>query len=284
MKKLIVLALILAGGCRTEIKQVRAQSAVAFEPIAVRVVDVEIISATTTTPTLTCPTGMILVEGDFCPNVDQRCLRWVNDYANPSQQELRCLEFAPSRCLSTSRTHMRFCMDQYEAPNVSGANPVAMISWFDARRSCESQGRRLCNSNEWTFACEGEAILPYPYGDGLHRDSSACRIDHVTVTYNPARLANPATSADEARRSYEAVPSGFMNRCVSWAGIHDMTGNVDEWVENANSSNMLRAPFHSGLKGGWWGPVRTRCRPMTTVHSPSFVYYQIGYRCCANAT
>ena len=42
-------------------------------------------------------------------------------------------------------------------------------------------------------------------------------------------------------------------------------------------------PFKSGLKGGYWGPVRTRCRPMTTAHNEEFQFYQIGFRCCADA-
>jgi 23S rRNA (uracil1939-C5)-methyltransferase len=57
----------------------------------------------------------------------------------------------------------------------------------------------------------------------------------------------------------------------------DMTGNVDEWV--INESGM---PYKSGLKGGYWGPVRDRCRPMTTAHYENFIFYQIGFRCCAD--
>ena len=38
----------------------------------------------------------------------------------------------------------------------------------------------------------------------------------------------------------------------------------------------------SGLKGGYWGPVRDRCRPMTTDHNQWHTGYQIGFRCCAD--
>jgi sulfatase modifying factor 1 len=68
-----------------------------------------------------------------------------------------------------------------------------------------------------------------------------------------------------------------MARCVSWAGIHDMTGNVDEWTVNESGT-----PYQSALKGGWWGHIRARCRPATTSHNEGFVYYQIGFRCCAD--
>jgi hypothetical protein len=54
-----------------------------------------------------------------------------------------------------------------------------------------------------------------------------------------------------------------------------MTGNVDEWVVNESGH-----PFPSGLKGGYWGPVRDRCRPMTVAHDTKFSFYQIGFRCC----
>ena len=56
-----------------------------------------------------------------------------------------------------------------------------------------------------------------------------------------------------------------------------MTGNVDEWVVNESGK-----PYKSGLKGGYWGPVRDRCRPMTTAHAEGFEFYQIGFRCCSD--
>lgn len=217
-----------------------------------------------------CPRDMVLVEGEYCTNVDQRCLRYVD----PTETMHRCAEFAPSRCTGRRR-HVAVCMDRYEYPNQPGIHPQVMVSWYEAQRACETQGKRLCTQAEWTFACEGPDMNPYPYG--LNRDSNACRIDHQTVRPDRARLGNPMTSADESARLYEAVPSGSMARCVSWAGVHDMTGNVDEWVVNETGT-----PFNSALKGGWWGNIRARCRPATTSHNEGFVYYQIGFRCCAD--
>ena len=57
-----------------------------------------------------------------------------------------------------------------------------------------------------------------------------------------------------------------------------MTGNVDEWVVNEGGH-----PYKSGLKGGYWGPVRDRCRPMTVAHNELFEFYQIGFRCCGES-
>jgi hypothetical protein len=218
-----------------------------------------------------CPEGMLLVEGEYCTNVDQRCLRFLDA---DEEFPMRCAEFAPSRCIG-HRRHMAVCIDEYEYPNRAGAYPQVMVSWYAARRACEARGARLCNMAEWTFGCEGEQMLPYPYG--LRRDNTVCNVDNEHRRPDRTRLANPATSADESARLYEAVPSGQYARCVSPFGLHDMTGNVDEWVTNETGR-----PFQSALKGGWWGPIRARCRPATLAHNEGFVYYQIGFRCCAD--
>jgi hypothetical protein len=67
---------------------------------------------------------------------------------------------------------------------------------------------------------------------------------------------------------------------VSGFGVHDLTGNVDEWV---NAEATYKKSKWAGLKGGAWGHVRNACRPMTTSHAPDFTYYFVSFRCCANA-
>ena len=66
-----------------------------------------------------------------------------------------------------------------------------------------------------------------------------------------------------------------------------MTGNVDEWVVNERHFEPVepgkKRPYISGLKGGYWGPIRARCRPATTSHNEWFRFYQVGFRCCSDA-
>ena len=228
-----------------------------------------------------CPAGRLYVEGSFCHDAEERCAEWGTDSFMPGTREpLRCLRFSSANVcrVSSRRSQLRFCIDRYEYPNIEGSYPPVYVTWVQAQNLCARAGKRLCTSHEWTFACEGAQMNPYPYG--LTRDATACNID-VNVAPNRQALANPQTREAELRRVYRAVPSGSMRRCVSPFGVHDMTGNVDEWVVNP-AGNMDRPPFRSGLKGGYWGPVRTRCRPMTTIHGPGFDYYQISFRCCSN--
>jgi len=230
---------------------------------------------------LSCPSDMVLVEGSFCPDAEEHCETWAYDSFMPGTTDpLRCLRFrTPNTCTSSSRhIPMRFCMDRYEYPNIEGAYPPVYVSWHEARTLCSQRGRRLCTSNEWTMACEGGDVVMNPYPYGLVRDQTVCRID-VNIAPDRALLGNPATQRAELERVYSAVPSGSRPLCVSRYGVHDMTGNVDEWVVNERG-HMNHPPYRSGLKGGYWGPVRTRCRPMTTIHGPTFSYYQIGFRCC----
>lgn len=222
----------------------------------------------------TCPTGMELVTGEYCPEVEQECLRWLPG-EHPVIGKLRCAEFKfPSVCKSKERVHVGVCVDTYEWPNKKGELPPVGMTWHDAKKSCESVGKRLCTPREWTFACEGEDMKPYPYGDGFHRDDTVCNIDKES-------MANPDGPRSEWAANYKGVPSGSMDRCVSSFGVHDMTGNVDEWVNNTGGRTD-KAPYVSGLKGGYWGQIRARCRPMTDAHGPDFAFYQIGFRCCKN--
>jgi formylglycine-generating enzyme len=225
-----------------------------------------------------CSADMVDVEGDYCPYLEQRCLRWLDP-----ETKLQCAEFekvpSPVHC-GLPAEHKHFCIDRYEWPNKAGVLPVYMASWTEAKASCESMGKRLCSDTEWTLACEGPERQPYPYGDGYERDDRACNIDKPYILPDVERVFDPKTQAAELARLDQREPSGSRPACVSPYGVHDMVGNVDEWVVNVS---QFGKPYVSGLKGGYWGPVRTRCRPMTTAHDENFRYYQIGFRCCGEA-
>jgi hypothetical protein len=225
-------------------------------------------------PAATCPAGMVEVEGEYCPVVEQFCTRQV-DPKHPERD--RCAEFAPTgRCLGVP-THKRFCIDRYEWPNQAGVKPDVAMDWNEAGAQCGKAGKRLCGDSEWTLACEGQERLPYPYG--YVRNTEACNIDRPYIMPDDNKWANPKTRPEEIARLDQRDPSGARESCVSPYGVHDMTGNVDEWVINEKGKEKEK-PYVSGLKGGYWGPVRDRCRPMTTDHNQWHTGYQIGFRCC----
>lgn len=222
-----------------------------------------------------CPSDMVEVEGDYCPWVEQKCLRYL-DPPN-AEPKLRCAEFEKTRACRMKTDHKHFCVDRYEWPNKLGEMPAISLTWFDAKASYTAIGKRLCMDDEWTLACEGQERTPYPYG--YTRDKNVCNTDRTYREPDNQIYEFPLTRAAEVARLDQREPIGSRPSCVSAFGVYDMSGNVDEWVVNETQHCQ---PFCSGLKGGAWTPVRNRCRPMTTAHEEKFHYYQVGFRCCAD--
>jgi formylglycine-generating enzyme len=215
-----------------------------------------------------CAPDMVEVAGSFCPLLVQKCLT--------RRKPWQCAEFeAPSTCNGASRA-MRFCIDRYEWPNKKGELPRVMSSWRDAKAACESVSKRLCTESEWTLACEGPERLPFPYG--YARDADACAIDKRSPKVDEARMNSLRMREAEAARLDQREPSGSRARCVSAFGVHDLTGNVDEFVLNESG-----VPYKSSLKGGNWGEYRNACRPATRGHDENWSFYQTGFRCCRAA-
>lgn len=214
-----------------------------------------------------CPSGMLIVDGDHCADAEQTCLRWLDP---PPYANLRCGEYAkPAKCKGAT-SHRRFCIDrdEYAEPSPTGnagdALPVVNKNWLEAKSLCEARGARLCKEAEWELACEGPELSPYPYG--FKRDSSICNLDRTD-------LGGPMEKLTDHRAPLSAFP-----RCVSPYGVHDLVGNVDEWVEREG----VAPPRRSALRGGWWLPGRNRCRAATLHHGEDYFAKQVGFRCCAD--
>ena len=257
-----------------------------------------------------CPDDMVLVDGDYCPHAEEICLYNVDINGvrkkGPANDLWSCGEYKyPTRCLSETRVHMRYCIDKYEWPNKEGQVPQDWLTWYDAKRLATAAGKRLCTSHEWTLAAEGPDLHPLPYGDGYHRDKTKCNFDRkyteVTQTdmfkalglhgINVMLSKRPDDKESRALRMF-LVPSGSMPDCVSDYGVHDMSGNIDEWVVNEASILMACPPeiiaknqcmnlsYHSGLMGGHVWHVRNNGFSMTTAHYPGFGWYETGARFC----
>ncbi len=246
-----------------------------------------------------CPANMVLVNGNYCPEVNQVCLEHHDEYNRDEAKKKqkrdqgedvgrstvseRCLKYKePSECLSKQRRPMKFCMDRYEWPNKKGDLPALLISWTDAKKECEKIGKRLCTEDEFNFACEGEAMLPYTYG--YERDAKKCNIDRQ-YRKREKKLLKYASCLDkpeckkELEKLDQRLPAGSLPECVSPFGVYDLNGNINEWVFRPKE----KPPNRSGLKGGWWGPVRGRCRPTVGFHKEDDYGYEEGFRCCKDA-
>jgi formylglycine-generating enzyme len=231
-----------------------------------------------------CPEGMVDVEGnmkvDGPDSIEElqktTCTQWLDE-----RYPERCASFdgAAWRRLSEhlQTRAMRFCIDRFEYPNRRGAYPIIDVSWRESAALCGDEGKRLCTEAEWTFACEGQEAMPY--STGYVRDAAACVIDRPWREVNERALLprEGRAAVVEIDRLWQGEASGTSPGCKSAFGVYDLIGNVDEWTSSVRSGERP-----SILKGGYWGPVRTRCRPSTRSHEEDYSYYQQGFRCCGD--
>lgn len=141
------------------------------------------------------------------------------------------------------RPFFKVCVDRYEYPNTEGAVPNGNVSYEQARKLCESQGKRLCTTDEWQWACSGLEEYQYPYGSSFNENY--CN--------------------GEGNRRLE--PSGNRSKCISKFGIYDMMGNIFEWVTDQNGEPMLMG-----------GPL-SKCQTLSPGVGGSAKPIT-GFRCC----
>lgn len=104
---------------------------------------------------------------------------------------------------------------------------------------------------------------------------------------------------DERERTSDGCPDGMVriDGAIKQGGLADDVENAQSsaclaWEPNSSPRRCVRfdearwrttrrSGMKSILKGGYWGPIRARCRPSTRAHGEDFAFYQIGFRCCA---
>jgi formylglycine-generating enzyme required for sulfatase activity len=200
-----------------------------------------------------------------------------------------------------------FCIDRYEAPNIRGELPYALMTAYDGEAWCSARGKRLCTQDEWLRACEGPARTPrasspppppsesastgeptpppprYPYGDVYRSDRCNDDKGWITVSWKALAKWPHGEAIDEATRLYQADMSGARAQCVSAEGVFDLTGNVAEWVRR--SAPAPKPGYDHVLKGCYWAACyhepRPNCEFTNGAHPGTFRTYEAGFRCCS---
>lgn len=223
-------------------------------------------------PSEECPSDMRLVSGTHHDEVHFYCTSPFQDL-----KDQKCMGyFEGISAYEGPTTQVRVCMDQFEAPNKKGARPFVMKSYKSALKWCGDRHKRPCSEQEWETACEGPKVLPYSYGWTV--DKKICNSDKQWKPVDFAKFGKiDEESEREAERLWQGAPSGRYARCASSFGVFDLNGNVEEWVTTRAGRK------HKGaLMGGFWAKPWTGCRGTNDAHEPGFVFYETGFRCCAD--
>ena len=133
-----------------------------------------------------------------------------------------------------------FKMDKYEVTqksflSVIGTNPsrfvaadlpVESVTWQEATKYCTKEGKRLPTEAEWEFAARGGTSTEYYWGDAF--DPSKGNFCDASCFVN--------VKNNEAADGYQyTAPVGKFP--PNPLGLHDMAGNVAEWVSDWHQTN-----------------------------------------------
>jgi len=181
----------------------------------------------------------------------------------------------------TNAQYLRYCeetgeklpefwgMDEFHSgPNFPN-HPVMGVSWREAGKYAEWAGSRLPTEAEWEYAARGGLVgMKYPFGDEIDSTRANHTIKGATIGTVPVG-------------SYP--PNEY--------GLHDMCGNVGEWVADYYDGRYYQtSPAASPpgpdegkfriIRGGGWHTGPYCCRTYFRNALPAnWRDFNVGFRC-----
>jgi len=162
----------------------------------------------------------------------------------------------------------------------SPRRPVEMVTWHDAMAFCEKlsekTGRkaRLPTEAEWEYACRAGTVTAFHTGDRIGADQANCN--------------GGSMDGGGAQGVFRAETTAAGSFPANAWGLHDMHGNVWEWVSDwhgaypAEAVTDPKGPEEGDarvLRGGSWGYDPWHCRSAVRDWiAPDGGNYDIGFR------
>jgi len=211
-----------------------------------------------------CPPGMANIDRKFCIDVYEASL--VEILANGDERV-----HSPFEPIGKGVT--------VRAVSSRGVYPQGYISGYEARQACERSGKRLCRATEWKTACMGPKKKQWGYGDTREprRCNDSGRSPVITMFGRRGYTNDHMNDAILNQIDGTLDKTGRRAGCTNDYGVHDMVGNLHEWVDDANGT----------FAGGYYQDVTQNgegCGYVTTAHEQRYHDYSTGFRCCAEPT
>jgi len=175
--------------------------------------------------------------------------KYANDTERPAHRVRFKERFALGKFPVTVGEFRKFSCQH--APEDADNLPAARVNWQDATAFCEwlaaltGRAYRLPSEAEWEYACRAGTRSPFTTGEEIMTMQANFLYDESGIRVGPGRRTPVG--------SYP--PNRF--------GLHDLHGNVGEWVGDSWHPNYLGAPtggeawFDTGnprrvVRGGSW--------------------------------
>lgn len=239
---------------------------------------------------------MVLVPaGSFLMGSDKKVDRLAYRVEMP-QRSVYLDAFEIDKYEVTALQYLKFVLATNRSPQIDwrydGGNfqetmahhPVMHVSWYDADTYCKWAGKRLPTEAEWEKAARGENGLIYPWGNqsaGLSR-----------ANFGRTGLSGPVRDRPERLLLYPPIISvDKYENSVSPYGVHQMIGNVAEWVADWYEKDYYATAPERNPKGpetgtqkafrggGWMDSTTTMRVAMRNGTDPTTKINWLGFRC-----
>lgn len=141
--------------------------------------------------------------------------------------------------------------------------PRTGVNWYDAALFCNTRNARLPTEVEWEYVAKGTKEFIFPWGNSL-------------LKYYEQIQKGPH-------------PVGAVQENISWAGVYDLSGNVQQWTEDrfqpylstrGGSEKFNLDDTKRVVRGGSW--LEKGFKFLSTYRSgsePDSQHEDIGFRC-----
>ncbi len=231
------------------------------------------------------PDEMVALEGG--------CFKMGTDKGEPDEQPVHEVCVSPFKMDKFEVTQREFQLKM--GTNMSlykGADlPVESVTWIEADQYCTKSNKRLPTEAEWEYAARAGSSTEYAWGDEF--DTSQANYCDKACAEN--LKDNKASDGFPVTAPVGSFPANAF-------GLHDMAGNVNEWVADwmeekyymlspkknptgpVRSERVMRGGTNTKvLRGGSWSNGAPELRSAN--RKALWVDYRIedlGFRCAAD--